>query len=109
MTRLPKASSENGIPIASRYFMATEYVGGVSEQLVHLARQIETLKQELIVQGEQLENEVLARKAEIGRLKIEIQTLKKLLDEQQPGFTAKYEKLYANERQSFDPELEKSA
>lgn len=89
--------------------MATEYVGGVSEQLVHLARQIETLKQELIVQGEQLENEVLARKAEVGRLKIEIQTLKKLLDETQPGFIAKYEKLYSNERQSFDPELEKSA
>jgi hypothetical protein len=89
--------------------MATENVGGVSEQLVHLARQIETLKQELLVQGEQLENEVLSRKAEVGRLKIEIQTLKKLLDELQPGFMAKYDKLYSDERLSFDPELEKSA
>ncbi|MFL5815506.1 MAG: hypothetical protein ACJ763_18160 [Bdellovibrionia bacterium] len=89
--------------------MATENVGGASEQLVHLAHQIETLKQELIVQGEQLDSEVLSRKAEVGRLKIEIQTLKKLLDELQPGFMAKYDKLYSNERQSFDPELENSA
>lgn len=89
--------------------MAPEQVGGVSEQLVHLNHQIEILKQENLVQGEQLENEKLERKAEVGRLKIEIQTLKKLLNELNPGFLAKYDKLYANERQSFDPELEKSA
>jgi hypothetical protein len=89
--------------------MAPEQVGGVSEQLVHLNHQIEILKQENLVQGELLENERLERKAEVGRLKIEIQTLKKLLNEISPGFLAKYDDLYANERQRFDPELEKSA
>jgi len=99
----------SGIPIASKTSMAIDHVGGVSEQLIHLTRQIQTLKQELLVQGEQLESETLGRKAEVDRLKIEVQTLKKLLDELQPGFLAKYDKLYATERQSFDPELEKSA
>lgn len=89
--------------------MANTDVGGSSEKLIHLTHEIETLKQELLVQGEQLESEVLERKAEVGRLKLEIQTLKKLLEENQPGFIARYEKSYSAERHNFDPEVEKSA
>jgi len=89
--------------------MATDHFGGISEQLIHLTREIETIKQELLIQGEQLDSEILGRKAEVDRLKIEVQTFKKLLDELQPGLLARFEKLYASERQQFDPELEKSA
>jgi hypothetical protein len=89
--------------------MAKDQIGGASEKLIHLTHEIETLKQELLVQGEQLESEILGRKSELGRLKLEVQTLKKLLDELQPGFLQRYEKQYAVERQRFDPELDQSA
>ena len=65
------------------------------------------LRKELETQGELLNRERLERKEEVDRLRLELETLKCLLEELEPGFLKRYEALYAREKQSWDPELEK--
>jgi hypothetical protein len=89
--------------------MALENVGGESEKLVRLDHEVTTLKQELLVQAELLENEKLERKAEVDRLRLELQTLKNLFEQAQPGFIDQLNKLYENERLNYDPELDKKS
>jgi len=66
---------------------------------------IHLLRKEIEVQGELLAQERFERKAEIDRLKIQIETLKRLLEETNPGFLARYRSAYPRERESFDPEM----
>ena len=71
--------------------------------------EVELLKKELLAQGDLLNQEILERRAEVDRLKIQVDALKKLLDQLQPGFISKFDGIYAEERQKFDPERERSA
>jgi hypothetical protein len=89
--------------------MAKDIAAGTSQEIIQLNREIELLKNELLVQGELLERERLDRKTETDHLKLEVRTLKKLIDQGTPGFLAKFQSLYASERENYDPELEKSA
>lgn len=89
--------------------MGKETARGISDRILYLTHQEEILKKELMVQSEQLSREILERKAEVDRLKIEIQSLKRLLEQRQPGTLLQYEKIYDEECRKFDPEIEKSA
>ncbi len=86
-----------------------ELAGGLSEQILHLMRETRTLKVGLLAQGEKFNQETLDRKAEVDRLKIKIEALKRLLDEIQPGFAAAFDRVYAEECLRFDPELDREA
>jgi hypothetical protein len=76
-------------------------VGKVYPPEVHL------LKKELEVQGELLTQERLDRKAEVDRLRLELDTLKRLFEESEPGFLKRFDRLYAQETRTWDPELER--
>jgi hypothetical protein len=71
------------------------------------AAEIQLLKKEIEVQGELLSAEQGERRAEVDQLRLEIETLKKLMDRMSPGFLKEYEKFYREERQRFNPELGK--
>lgn len=65
------------------------------------------LKKELEVQGELLSTERVERKAEIDQLRLELETLKRLIDLLHPGTRADFDRIYAEQRQVFNPELRK--
>lgn len=80
--------------------MATER-GKVYPTEIHL------LKKEIEVQGDLLNQECLERKADIDRLRLELNTLKELFEQIHPGFQKRLEEVYEQEKQTWDPELEK--
>jgi hypothetical protein len=80
--------------------MAAE-VGKVYPTDVHL------LKQELAAQGDLLDQERLERRAEVDELRLEINVLKRLLDQARPGILGRYDELLAEERQTWNPDLRK--
>ena len=69
--------------------------------------EIHLLKKELEVQGELLSQERLERRAEIDRLRLELETLKKLFEEIHPGFLKRFDRFYIQEKNTWNPELEK--
>jgi hypothetical protein len=70
---------------------------------------VQLLKKEIEVQGELLNQERLDRKVEVDQLRLRIDTMKRLLDQLHPGFTQQYDALLPQERQVYDPELDKKA
>lgn len=70
---------------------------------------IELLKRQLETQGEQCARERLERKAEVDRLRLEVEALKRALDRMSPGFLKRFDEAYADERREWNPELEKPA
>lgn len=83
--------------------MSMADIGKVYPTEIHL------LKKEIEVQGELLNKEVLERKTEIDQLRLEIKTLKRLIETIEPGALKRYDAIYAEEKQSWNPELEKKA
>jgi hypothetical protein len=80
--------------------MAAE-VGKVYSTDIHL------LNQEIKLLGEALGEERLKRKADVDRLRLEIEALRDCLNEMNPGFQRKYEEFLAQETQRWNPELQK--
>ncbi|MGK5081803.1 hypothetical protein WDW37_00735 [Bdellovibrionota bacterium FG-1] len=69
---------------------------------------IQLLKKQIETQGEFLNHEHLERRAEIDQLRIELNTLKRLFEQIHPGFHKKYEEMYRQQKQEWNPELEKA-
>lgn len=65
------------------------------------------LKKELEAQGEFLSQESLDRKAEADKIKIEIESLKKILTQLLPNFQSVYQEAYEKTLREFDPDTEK--
>ena len=76
-------------------------IGKIYPPEVHL------IKKEIEVQGDLLNQERLERKSEIDQLRLEVETLKKMFEQIHPGFLKKFEETYTQEKQTWNPELEK--
>ena len=63
------------------------------------------LKQEFQAQGELLATERIERKAEVDRLLIEIESLKKTLTQLLPEFSRHYDETHNDVVQHYDPAL----
>ena len=68
---------------------------------------LQLLHKELETMGDDLDRERLELRGEIDDLKIQIQALKKSLNQLLPGFDASWKKAYDEELQSFDPESQR--
>jgi hypothetical protein len=64
------------------------------------------LKREIEVLGELISSERLDRKAEVDRLKLEIEALKCVIEQLKPGALAEYQRAYEQRRHTYDPETE---
>ncbi|OFZ21620.1 MAG: hypothetical protein A2X94_00340 [Bdellovibrionales bacterium GWB1_55_8] len=62
------------------------------------------LRKEVEIQGEVLGRERLERKAEVDELRLQVEVLKSLLAQQYPDFKKRYEELYQDKRENFNPE-----
>jgi hypothetical protein len=70
--------------------------------------EIHLVLKEIEAQGELLTREVNERRAEIDQLRLELETLKKMMEKIKPGFLQDYQNYYEEERQNYNPELRKS-
>lgn len=68
------------------------------------SRELKLVHQELETQGDLLNQEQLERKTQVDRLRLEIETIKKVLAEILPEFDRQYKKLYEETLREFDPE-----
>jgi hypothetical protein len=71
--------------------------------------ELHLLKKEIEVQGEVLSDEKLERRAEVDQLRLEIDTLKKAIDRIHPGFEREFRRIYDEERESHNPEIDRKA
>ena len=69
--------------------------------------EIQLLKKEVEVQGDLQNEERLERKTEIDHLRLQLETLKRIFEQTQPGFLKKFNKAYEQEKLNWNPELEK--
>ena len=69
--------------------------------------EIQLLRKEVEVQGDLLNEERLERKTEIDHLRLQLETFKRLFEEIRPGFLKQFSKAYEQEKQNWNPELEK--
>ena len=63
------------------------------------------MQTETEAQGELLAKERIERKAEVDSLRIEIEALKKTLQELLPDFIMRYRSTYKEQIQSYNPDL----
>lgn len=68
---------------------------------------VSLLRKEIEVQGDLISQERLERRTEIDRLRLELDTLKRLFERMQPGFLAQFNEIYARERETWNPDFEK--
>ncbi|MGK5087609.1 hypothetical protein WDW86_08630 [Bdellovibrionota bacterium FG-2] len=68
------------------------------------AMDMHLLKREIELLGESLEAQRLAQQGELGHVKLELDTLKRYLEEHFLGFENRFEALYREEQQKFNPE-----
>ncbi len=88
-----------GLILAISLSMAAD-IGRVYPPEIHL------LKKEIEIQGDLLNQEILERKEEIDLLRLEFNSFKHLLEELQPGFLEKFERIYNLEKNSWNPEFD---
>lgn len=66
--------------------------------------EVHMLKKALEVQGELLNQERLERKTEVDRLRLEVESLKRLFEEFHPGFLERYARIYSEKEKTWNPE-----
>jgi hypothetical protein len=76
----------------------------MAEGYVRQPTEINLLKKEIEIQGEMLASERAERRAEVDQLRLEIETLKKVLESRHPGFKNEFAVAYQEECQSFNPD-----
>ena len=86
----------HGMGVASLLSMATPPKMALSE--------IQLLQREIEAQGEWLNRERLERKTETDRLRLEVETLKRILSRLHPEFAAEIGAMSEQVRQEYDPE-----
>ncbi len=65
------------------------------------------LKKEIEFLGETLAAERLEHRAELGRVKLQLDTIKRYLEEHFLGFENRFEAIYREEKQRFNPEKDR--
>jgi hypothetical protein len=66
--------------------------------------EIDLLKKGLENLGDTLVNERLERKAEVDKLRLQLEAIRRTLERHLPDFVAQYEKTYRDLVQYYDPE-----